>query len=139
MSALQQYVLDPVSTGNLDDHTIDVVMKIIRTCLESSYDLEGFKVEFNNKLTEGSLDWDGVGVLEGVAGIGRNLFLKINWFRSVGNYNILVWAKFHSVRSLQDLAAYQVACSIKSRTNLEQLPVPPLVKRIVGKFMETSE
>ena len=130
---LQQYVLEPVITGNLDDHTVDLVIKTVKTCLESSYDLHGFSVAVNRKLKESSIyEW------LGVARLGRNIFMKMEGFKRPGRNIIMIFVKFHSfrVRSLQDLAAYQVACSVKSKINLEQLPVPPLIKRIVGKFIE---
>ena len=134
MSVLQHYVLAHFSTANFDDHTVDEVIEILRDCLESSYDFEGFSVRANRKLKECS--GDGVVEVVGVAEIGRTLFFMIEWSREVaGRHKMMVRAKFHSVRSLQDIAAYRVASCVKSRTNIEQLPVPVLVKRVVGKFL----
>eukprot|EP00092_Neocalanus_flemingeri_P056728 GFUD01067284.1.p1 GENE.GFUD01067284.1~~GFUD01067284.1.p1 ORF type:complete len:123 (-),score=40.59 GFUD01067284.1:3-371(-) len=55
------------------------------------------------------------------------------------NDNLLIKAKFQGVRSLQDLAAHQVACSIRNNTVcLEHLPIPNLTKKVVAKFVATG-
>eukprot|EP00092_Neocalanus_flemingeri_P069394 GFUD01085033.1.p1 GENE.GFUD01085033.1~~GFUD01085033.1.p1 ORF type:complete len:165 (+),score=36.17 GFUD01085033.1:50-544(+) len=54
------------------------------------------------------------------------------YMQSFPNTGMIVMAKIQGVRSLQDLAAYQVACS--HGTNLERLPIPKKIKEIVSKF-----
>eukprot|EP00092_Neocalanus_flemingeri_P096167 GFUD01122390.1.p1 GENE.GFUD01122390.1~~GFUD01122390.1.p1 ORF type:complete len:168 (+),score=29.36 GFUD01122390.1:49-552(+) len=54
------------------------------------------------------------------------------YIQSVPNTFMIVMAKIQGVRSLQDLAAYQVACS--HGTNLERLPIPKKIKEVVSKF-----
>eukprot|EP00092_Neocalanus_flemingeri_P023543 GFUD01025531.1.p1 GENE.GFUD01025531.1~~GFUD01025531.1.p1 ORF type:complete len:137 (-),score=36.48 GFUD01025531.1:96-506(-) len=134
MQALQQYVLDPVKTGDLDDVTLAEVFKVLETTLESVYDLERFPVAVKRKIIEKFGDT----VATGVAEIGKNIFIRI---RGVQRYNvdILIVAKFQGIRSLQDLAAHQVACTIRNNlVSLEQLPIPKSTKRVVAKFIETA-
>eukprot|EP00092_Neocalanus_flemingeri_P040529 GFUD01044135.1.p1 GENE.GFUD01044135.1~~GFUD01044135.1.p1 ORF type:complete len:166 (-),score=43.14 GFUD01044135.1:133-630(-) len=163
MLPLQQYVLEPVKTGDLDDETIAEVFKVLETILGSVYDLERFKVVVERKLIEKF----GASVVSWVAEMGKNFFIKISgvrganmalmfgyyckikagetleeceeWALSQYNDDLLIKAKFRGTRSLQDLAAHQVACSIRNNlVSLERLPIPKLTKKVVAKFVETA-
>eukprot|EP00092_Neocalanus_flemingeri_P036943 GFUD01040217.1.p1 GENE.GFUD01040217.1~~GFUD01040217.1.p1 ORF type:complete len:166 (-),score=35.84 GFUD01040217.1:171-668(-) len=75
----------------------------------------------------------------------RNIFIIIGGvrLRQGRQYSPMtvtsIKAKYQGVRSLQDLAAHQVACSIRnSIVSLEQLPIPSLTKKVVGKFVDTA-
>ena len=136
MPALQQYVLEPVSTGDLDDQTIDEVLKVLRNVLETIDDLKSFSVAVNRKLRESFR----FAHIRGVSGMKRNLYFVIGGVdnRPHRFCGMMVKAKFKDVRSLQNLSANQVACSVRCRHNLENLQVPSLVKRIVGKLIEAD-
>eukprot|EP00092_Neocalanus_flemingeri_P040530 GFUD01044136.1.p1 GENE.GFUD01044136.1~~GFUD01044136.1.p1 ORF type:complete len:166 (-),score=33.36 GFUD01044136.1:133-630(-) len=163
MQPLQQYVLEPVKTGDLDDKTIAKVFEVLETILGSVYDLERFKVVVERKLM-------GPSVVFWVAEMGKNFFIKISGVRRGGqtwhclgsiarsmrvrlwksvksghsrntqyNDDLLIKAKFRGTRSLQDLAAHQVACSIRNNlVSLERLPIPKLTKKVVAKFVKTA-
>eukprot|EP00092_Neocalanus_flemingeri_P104407 GFUD01133729.1.p1 GENE.GFUD01133729.1~~GFUD01133729.1.p1 ORF type:complete len:173 (-),score=38.09 GFUD01133729.1:27-545(-) len=157
MPALQQYVLEPMSTGDYDEGTIADVFEVLETVLSSVSDKANFPAVVKIKMNERFGD----GVNTGVAGLGtdgKNLWIRISGVRgandvevggrwhkkkeeNLGNrerfiqtlpYNFVmtIMAKIRGVRSLQDLAAYQVACS--PGTNLEKLP--KLIKKVVSKF-----
>eukprot|EP00092_Neocalanus_flemingeri_P040525 GFUD01044131.1.p1 GENE.GFUD01044131.1~~GFUD01044131.1.p1 ORF type:complete len:157 (+),score=41.66 GFUD01044131.1:54-524(+) len=151
MQTVHQYVLEPVKTGDLDDETVAKMLEAIQTGLGSVYDLERFSVVVEKMIVERFGDYD-VGTR--VAGMRKNIFIMIRirgvkWKvknledakRPLPQYNddLLIKAKYQSVRSLQDLAAHQVACSIRNNlVSLEQLPIPSLTKKVVTKFVETA-
>ena len=136
---MHKYLLEPVSTGGFSDKVIDKVFEVLRSVLESTCDIESFMDAVNSKLRDrfGSVA-DGSYTL--VAGLTKNLFLMIRGMKRKDVFgfiiigSIMVKAKFQGVRSLQDLAAYKVSCCVSSRSNLEELPIPPLVKKVVAKF-----
>eukprot|EP00092_Neocalanus_flemingeri_P051873 GFUD01060457.1.p1 GENE.GFUD01060457.1~~GFUD01060457.1.p1 ORF type:complete len:163 (-),score=43.98 GFUD01060457.1:8-496(-) len=152
MQTVHQYVLEPVKTGDLDDETVAKMLEAIQTGLGSVYDLERFSVVVERMLAERFSDYN-IGTR--VAGMRKNIFIMIR-FRGVKvkveeliagvisplpqyNDNLLIKAKFQGVRSLQDLAAHQVACSIRNNlVSLEQLLIPRLAKKVVTKFVETA-
>eukprot|EP00092_Neocalanus_flemingeri_P066800 GFUD01081429.1.p1 GENE.GFUD01081429.1~~GFUD01081429.1.p1 ORF type:complete len:114 (-),score=17.65 GFUD01081429.1:127-468(-) len=80
MLPLQQYVLEPVKTGDLDDKTIAKVFEVLETILGSVYDLERFKVVVERKLIEKF----GASVVSWVAEMGKNFFIKISGVRRGG-------------------------------------------------------
>eukprot|EP00092_Neocalanus_flemingeri_P087801 GFUD01110864.1.p1 GENE.GFUD01110864.1~~GFUD01110864.1.p1 ORF type:complete len:179 (-),score=38.59 GFUD01110864.1:21-557(-) len=164
MPSLQQYVLEPVATGGVDEETIADILTTLETVLAplgDPYKVPGsgaVEIKMMRKMIEG---------LGGVAGyralvIGKNFLFKIRkvgspnfgnfdwrmvravrdgvekgnlgevkkYTQSFPNTAMIVMAKIQGVRSLQDLAAYQVACS--PGTNLEMLP--KLIKKVVSKF-----
>ena len=159
---LQQYVLEANSTGDYDDYTVAEILKVLNTVLESVYDLETFPFAVKKKLVEIFGERVDTGVasigknlfikIRGVTGANM---VQVDGYRykekegvkvedlgmfeklSLRNYNenLLVMAKFQSVRSLQDIAAYQVACSL--RNSQEQIHIPYLVRKGVNKFMIT--
>eukprot|EP00092_Neocalanus_flemingeri_P029125 GFUD01031613.1.p1 GENE.GFUD01031613.1~~GFUD01031613.1.p1 ORF type:complete len:181 (+),score=56.78 GFUD01031613.1:54-596(+) len=152
MQTVHQYVLEPVKTGNLEETAIAQLLEVIQTVLGSVNDLERFSVVVERMLAERFSDYN-IGTR--VAGMRKNIFIMIR-FRGVKvkvedlvagvisplpqyNDNLLIKAKFQGVRSLQDLAAHQVACSIRNNmTCLEHLPIPNLTKKVVAKFVETG-
>eukprot|EP00092_Neocalanus_flemingeri_P108686 GFUD01139592.1.p1 GENE.GFUD01139592.1~~GFUD01139592.1.p1 ORF type:complete len:162 (-),score=33.32 GFUD01139592.1:150-635(-) len=135
LKPLQQYVLERVKTGDLDSNkTLDEVFKVLETTIESVYYMERFPAVVKRKIFEKFGDTVAIGLAE----IGKNIFIRI---RGVQRYNvdILIVAKFQGIRSLQDLAAHQVACTIRNNlVSLEQLPIPKSTKRVVAKFIETA-
>eukprot|EP00092_Neocalanus_flemingeri_P091877 GFUD01116566.1.p1 GENE.GFUD01116566.1~~GFUD01116566.1.p1 ORF type:complete len:137 (+),score=34.12 GFUD01116566.1:54-464(+) len=131
MQRVQKYVLEPVKTGGLDDQTVAEVLEVLQTGLDSVYELDKFSAILNRMLAEKFGDY----VYTGVAGMGKNIFI----LGEIKRYDLMIKAKFQGVRSLQDLAAHQVACSIRnSPVSLEQLPIPSLTKKVVGKVVETA-
>ena len=143
MPVLHKYLLEPVSKGGFRDKIIDGVLEILKSVLESTCDYETFMDAVNSKLRDrfGSAA-DGSYTL--VTGLRKNLFLMIRGMERKDQFggriigSIKVKAKFQGVRSLQDLAAYQVSCCVPSRNNLEELPIPPLVERVVVKFIDSK-
>ena len=144
-------VLEPVSTGGFDDQTTTRVFEVLRSVLESDYDIERLKYEVDLKIREhfGSVAKDSYTLVAG-HGQRKNLFFMIRGMkggsevpRCITNYHtlgsILIMAKFQSVRSLQYLAAYQVSCCVPNRNNLEELPIPPLIRKIVENCYESKE
>eukprot|EP00092_Neocalanus_flemingeri_P054713 GFUD01064473.1.p1 GENE.GFUD01064473.1~~GFUD01064473.1.p1 ORF type:complete len:175 (-),score=43.52 GFUD01064473.1:91-615(-) len=162
MQTVQKYVLEPVKTGGLDDQTVAEVLEVLQAVFDSVYEVDKFSAVVNIMLAEKFGDY----VYTGVAGMGKNIFIVISdvvmprevmpreavmprgaraliglgdWYDEIKKYDLMVKANFQGVRSLQDLAAHQMACSIRnSPVSLEQLPIPSLTKKVVGKFVETA-
>eukprot|EP00092_Neocalanus_flemingeri_P039752 GFUD01043291.1.p1 GENE.GFUD01043291.1~~GFUD01043291.1.p1 ORF type:complete len:170 (+),score=45.55 GFUD01043291.1:49-558(+) len=165
MPPLQQYVLDPLFTGDYDEQTIAEICMVIETALSSLSDAERFKELVKRKMNE---RFDGVRTLVDVVRSRRDgkiikFFISIMGVRGANmvevggswrkitdgmkkenlkddeKQKLLPYNRFfvgfagpQGVRSLQDLAAYQVAESYG--TNLEMLPIPKLLKKVVSKF-----
>eukprot|EP00092_Neocalanus_flemingeri_P018430 GFUD01019945.1.p1 GENE.GFUD01019945.1~~GFUD01019945.1.p1 ORF type:complete len:170 (+),score=39.92 GFUD01019945.1:52-561(+) len=168
MPSLQQYVLEPLTTGGFDEETIADICKELETVL--SYVSDPYKVpaavERKREMTRKKREWVGrvAAVALRVAGknflfvmrrpnvlpnvldnMGSGFWSKLRdgvekgnlgevkkYTQSFPNTAMIVMAKIQGVRSLQDLAAYQVACS--HGTNLERLPIPKQIKEVVSKF-----
>eukprot|EP00092_Neocalanus_flemingeri_P095825 GFUD01121933.1.p1 GENE.GFUD01121933.1~~GFUD01121933.1.p1 ORF type:complete len:167 (-),score=40.44 GFUD01121933.1:107-607(-) len=137
LKPLQQYVLERVKTGDLDNKTLDdeEVFKVLETTIESVYYMERFPAAVKRKIFEKFGDTVAIGLAE----IGKNIFIRIEGIHCTLGYKLLVVAKFQGIRSLQDLAAHQVACTIRNNlVSLEQLPIPKSTKKVVAKFVETA-
>eukprot|EP00092_Neocalanus_flemingeri_P091874 GFUD01116563.1.p1 GENE.GFUD01116563.1~~GFUD01116563.1.p1 ORF type:complete len:188 (+),score=40.58 GFUD01116563.1:29-565(+) len=141
MQKVQKYLLESVKTGGLDEKTISEVLEALQTVLDSVYELERFSAVVDQMLA----DRFGDEVSTRVTVLRRNIFIFLRGVRtSRGRQEsprtaIMIKAKYQGVRSLQDLAAHQVACSIRnSPVSLEQLPIPSLTKKVVGKFVVTA-
>eukprot|EP00092_Neocalanus_flemingeri_P096168 GFUD01122391.1.p1 GENE.GFUD01122391.1~~GFUD01122391.1.p1 ORF type:complete len:162 (+),score=38.78 GFUD01122391.1:49-534(+) len=160
MPSLQQYVLEPVTTGGFDEGTIADILTALEAVLSTLGDphkVPDTVVVELRKIKE-CLGGE-AGLTFGVAGknflfyISRVMgpegacsrFWSVNSKDDVKKGNLRDWnleflpntvmivmAKIQGVRSLQDLAAYQVACS--HGTNLERLPIPKKIKEVVSKF-----
>eukprot|EP00092_Neocalanus_flemingeri_P091873 GFUD01116562.1.p1 GENE.GFUD01116562.1~~GFUD01116562.1.p1 ORF type:complete len:152 (+),score=36.97 GFUD01116562.1:54-509(+) len=144
MQTVRKYVLESVKTGGLDEKTIS---EVLQTVLDSVYELDRFSAVVDQIVA----DRFGEEVTTRVTGMRKNIFIFIRalrprwarqdnkyWYKYKGYY-LQIKAKYQGVRSLQDLAAHQVACSIRnSPVSLEQLPIPSLTKEVVGKFVETA-
>eukprot|EP00092_Neocalanus_flemingeri_P051872 GFUD01060455.1.p1 GENE.GFUD01060455.1~~GFUD01060455.1.p1 ORF type:complete len:155 (-),score=32.83 GFUD01060455.1:91-555(-) len=140
MQTVQKYVLESVKTwnenayltkiGGLDEQTISEVLEVLQTALGSVYELERFSAVVDQMFA----DRFGDEVRTRVAVMSqRNILILLV------RPTVKITAKYQGVRSLQDLAAHQVACSIRnSPVSLEQLPIPRLTKKVVGKFVETA-
>eukprot|EP00092_Neocalanus_flemingeri_P091875 GFUD01116564.1.p1 GENE.GFUD01116564.1~~GFUD01116564.1.p1 ORF type:complete len:146 (+),score=37.92 GFUD01116564.1:54-491(+) len=138
MQKVQKYVLEFVTIGGLDETTLSEVLKVLQTALDSVYELERLSAVVDQMLAD---RFGATAVVVMVVGMRRSIFICIRGVRCGMRWdeyqNII--AKFQGVRSLQDLAAHQVACSIRnSPVSLEQLPIPRLTKKVVGKFVETA-
>eukprot|EP00092_Neocalanus_flemingeri_P040526 GFUD01044132.1.p1 GENE.GFUD01044132.1~~GFUD01044132.1.p1 ORF type:complete len:163 (-),score=32.52 GFUD01044132.1:161-649(-) len=136
LKPLQQYVLERVKTGDLDSNkTLDEVFKVLETTIESVYYMERFPAVVKRKIFEKFGDTVAIGFAE----IGKNIFIRIEGIHCTLGYKLLVVAKFQGICSLQDLAAHQVACTIRNNlVSLEQLPIPKSTKSVVAKFVETA-
>eukprot|EP00092_Neocalanus_flemingeri_P096110 GFUD01122323.1.p1 GENE.GFUD01122323.1~~GFUD01122323.1.p1 ORF type:complete len:148 (+),score=44.64 GFUD01122323.1:51-494(+) len=141
MQTVQKYLLESVKTGGLDEKTISEVLEVLQTVLDSVYERERFSAVVDQMLA----DRFGDEVRTRVAVMRRNILIFIRGVRlRRGRQDspmtvTRIKAKYQGVRSLQDLAAHQVACSIRnSPVSLEQLPIPSLTKKVVGKFVETA-
>eukprot|EP00092_Neocalanus_flemingeri_P039753 GFUD01043292.1.p1 GENE.GFUD01043292.1~~GFUD01043292.1.p1 ORF type:complete len:165 (+),score=45.51 GFUD01043292.1:49-543(+) len=160
MPPLQQYVLEPDTTGDYDEKTVAEICKVIETALSSLGDAERFgellkrkmnerfdgvrtRVDGNGKICDFIISIRGVrgaNMVE-VGGSWRKMTdgmkkenLNDDEKQKLLPYNdwFVGFAGIQGVRSLQDLAAYQVAESYG--TNLEMLPIPKLLKKVVSKF-----
>eukprot|EP00092_Neocalanus_flemingeri_P106986 GFUD01137296.1.p1 GENE.GFUD01137296.1~~GFUD01137296.1.p1 ORF type:complete len:152 (-),score=6.65 GFUD01137296.1:126-581(-) len=150
MGTVHRYVLEPVRTSGLDVKTIAEVLEVIETALGSVYDFERLSVVLERML--------GCHVMISVVGMRDTNDLMVSglgfWKRPVPTItikcrNLALWntmtplhikAKFQGVRSLQDLTAHHVACSIRNNlVSLEQLPITIVTKKVVTKFIETAQ
>eukprot|EP00092_Neocalanus_flemingeri_P096111 GFUD01122324.1.p1 GENE.GFUD01122324.1~~GFUD01122324.1.p1 ORF type:complete len:151 (+),score=43.27 GFUD01122324.1:51-503(+) len=144
MQTVQKYVLESVKTGGLNEKTISEVLEVLQTVLDSVYELERFLAVVDQMLADRF--GDEVRTRVAVTVIRpRIIFIFIRGVRPRRGRQdspmtvTRIKAKYQGVRSLQDLAAHQVACSIRnSPVSLEQLPIPSLTKKVVGKFVETA-
>eukprot|EP00092_Neocalanus_flemingeri_P051392 GFUD01059757.1.p1 GENE.GFUD01059757.1~~GFUD01059757.1.p1 ORF type:complete len:162 (-),score=36.06 GFUD01059757.1:20-505(-) len=160
MPSLQQYVLEPVTTGGYDEGTIADILTALEAVLSSLGDPHKVPDTVAVELRKIKERLGGeAGLTFGVA--GKNFLFYISRVRgpegtcsrfwsvnskddvekgNLGDWNLeflpntvmIVMAKIQGVRSLQDLAAYQVACS--HGTNLERLLIPKKIKEVVSKF-----
>eukprot|EP00092_Neocalanus_flemingeri_P087800 GFUD01110863.1.p1 GENE.GFUD01110863.1~~GFUD01110863.1.p1 ORF type:complete len:167 (-),score=40.74 GFUD01110863.1:204-704(-) len=165
MPSLQQYVLEPVTTGGFDEGTMADILTALEAVLSTLGDPHKVPDTVAVELRKIKERMGGVAGLEfGVAGknflfvmrrpnvlpnvldnMGSGFWSKLRdgvekgnlgevkkYTQSFPNTAMIVMAKIQGVRSLQDLAAYQVACS--HGTNLERLPIPKQIKEVVSKF-----
>eukprot|EP00092_Neocalanus_flemingeri_P087804 GFUD01110867.1.p1 GENE.GFUD01110867.1~~GFUD01110867.1.p1 ORF type:complete len:179 (-),score=43.75 GFUD01110867.1:21-557(-) len=164
MPSLQQYVLEPLTTGGFDEETIADICKELETVL--SYVSDPYKVPaaVERKMMRKKRECLGGVAAFALRVAGKNFLFVMRrpnvlpnvldnmgsgfwsklrdgvekgnlgevkkYTQSFPNTAMIVMAKIQGVRSLQDLAAYQVACS--PGTNLEMLP--KLIKKVVSKF-----
>ena len=164
MSALQCFEVVVVERGDLDDESIEEVIQVIKSAVESC-DLKSFPHVLRDKLMSRYDE----GVYAGVAEIGKNIFIKMRgirgrrarlvegyWFKveegmkdehftlahtfSAGlpYYNDVILVKVRATGShtLVDLAAYQVASLVQNRDNVEQLQIPTVLKKAVIKWKD---
>eukprot|EP00092_Neocalanus_flemingeri_P054712 GFUD01064472.1.p1 GENE.GFUD01064472.1~~GFUD01064472.1.p1 ORF type:complete len:157 (-),score=36.59 GFUD01064472.1:61-531(-) len=140
MQTVQKYLLECVKTGGLDEKTISEVLEVLQTVLDSVYEVERFSAVVDQMLADRFGDEVITRVRVDVMS-QRNIWIVIGGVRlTTGLMTVTsIRAKYQGVRSLQDLAAHQVACSIRnSPVSLEQLHIPSLTKKVVGKFVETA-
>eukprot|EP00092_Neocalanus_flemingeri_P041033 GFUD01044677.1.p1 GENE.GFUD01044677.1~~GFUD01044677.1.p1 ORF type:complete len:153 (+),score=29.52 GFUD01044677.1:146-604(+) len=136
MPVLQKYVLEPRMTGDFDKATIEKLLTALEDVLDVVVAKDTFQATLRIKLEE----CFGHYVSTLINSSGNNLWILMTAYKGVWSTSgtILVLARFHSVRSLQDLAAYQVARSV-SENNLEKLPIPKTVKARVARLLQTVD
>ena len=166
MSALRSFEVVAVERGDLDVDTIEEVIQVIQSVVESC-DPKSFPRVLRSKL----MNRYDEGVYAGVAEIGKNIFIKMrgirgrmarlvegHWFKveegmkdeyltlahtfSAGlpyyNDAILVRMKATGSQTLVDLAANQVASLVQNRDNVEQLQIPTVLKKAVIKWKDNT-
>eukprot|EP00092_Neocalanus_flemingeri_P023545 GFUD01025533.1.p1 GENE.GFUD01025533.1~~GFUD01025533.1.p1 ORF type:complete len:124 (-),score=17.37 GFUD01025533.1:145-516(-) len=123
MVTVHRYVLETASTNMATVSNMAKVLEILETALDSVYDLKRLPDVLRR-------------MLGGRVGISLTT-RKTIYIVSIGRF--VIKAKFQGIRSLQDLAAIQVARSIRNNlVSLEQLPITNVTKKVVTKFIETA-